>query len=80
MLEISAAVGLIGAVWWGFRHPEHVSRCSTNGPARTALARCTSHTLTAVATHWVLIVGVGFAAGGIVGVAIVSMIPRPKHI
>jgi hypothetical protein len=79
VLEISVAVGLIGALWWGFKHPEHVGRCSANGPASTALARCSSHTITAVAIHWVLVAGVGFAAGAIVGVAIVSLIPRPKH-
>jgi hypothetical protein len=79
VLEISVALGLIGALWWGFKRPEHVSRCSTSGPTNTSFARCTSHTLTAAAIHWVLIVGVGFAAGAIVGIVIVSLVPRPKH-
>jgi ABC-type nitrate/sulfonate/bicarbonate transport system permease component len=79
VLETSISLGLVGALWWGFKHAEHVSRCSTTGPANTSLARCTSHTLTAVVIHWVLIVGVGFAAGAILGIAIVSLIPRPKH-
>jgi ABC-type nitrate/sulfonate/bicarbonate transport system permease component len=79
VLESSIALGLIGALWWGFKHSEHVSRCPTSGPTNTLLTRCTSHTLTAVAVHWVLIVGVGFAVGAVVGIAIVSLIPRPKY-
>jgi hypothetical protein len=61
VLEISIGLGLVGALLWGFVHPERVSQCSTGKPANTSLARCTSHTLTAVAIHWVVIAGVGLA-------------------
>jgi hypothetical protein len=73
VLGATLSLGLLGAVWWGFKHPEHVSSCATSGPSSRALTRCTSHTLTAVAIHWALIATVGFAVGVVVAVAIISL-------
>jgi hypothetical protein len=79
ILGATVSVGLLGAVLWGFNHPEHVSRCTTSGPSNSVLARCTSHTLTAVAIHWVVIVVVGFAAGALVGVMLLKLIPTARR-
>ena len=57
------AAGLLGAVWWGIKHPEHVNRCSTHGPANEAFEHCTSSTIAAVALHWAAIIGGGLAVG-----------------
>ena len=78
-MRLGAGLGVMGGVWWGLKHPEHVKSCSTHGPANTVIARCTSHTLAAVAVHWALILGVGLGIGALVGVAIASLIPRPKR-
>jgi hypothetical protein len=64
------AGGLLGAVWWGFKHPEHVNRCSTRGPATVAFEHCTSSTLTTVALYWVAIIGAGLAVGVALAVAL----------
>jgi hypothetical protein len=78
-MQLCAGVGVLGGVWWGLKHPEHVRSCSTHGPTNTVLARCTSHTLTAVTVHWALILGVAFGIGALIGVVVASLIPRPKR-
>ncbi len=78
-MRLGAILGLMGGVWWGFKHPEDVSSCSTHGPASTALARCTSHTLTTVVVHWALLLGAGFGIGGRLGGAVATLIPRPAR-
>jgi hypothetical protein len=62
-LRVCLAAGLLGAVWWGIKHPEHVNRCSTHGPANEAFEHCTSSTIAAVALHWAAIIGGGLAVG-----------------
>jgi hypothetical protein len=78
-MRLGAILGLMGGVWWGFKHPEHVSSCSTHGPASTLLAHCTSHALTTVVVHWALILSIGFGIGGLLGVAVATLIPRPTR-
>ena len=72
-------LGLMGGLWWGVKHPEHLGSCSTHGPASTALAHCTSHTLTTIAIHWALILGVGLGIGGLLGVVVAMLIPNPAR-
>jgi hypothetical protein len=79
VMRLGACLGLIGGAWWGFRHPAPVSRCSTHGPANAILAHCTGHTFTTVALHWAVTLGVGFAVGGLIGVAVASPILGPTR-
>jgi hypothetical protein len=69
-MEVCGSLGLLGGVLWDFHHPEHVSRCSTHGPANVVLQRCISRSLGAVAVHWLLIVVVFGGLGVAVGFAI----------
>jgi hypothetical protein len=78
-MRLGAILGLAGGVWWGFKHPEHLGSCSTHGPASAVLGHCTSHTLTTVAVHWALILGVGLGIGGLLGVVVATLIPRPAR-
>lgn len=71
-----AAIGLTTGLVWGLKHPVH-PRCSTVGRV-AALNRCTSHSISVIATHWALALGGGFVAGGLVGVLVALAIGIEK--
>jgi hypothetical protein len=78
VINTSMALGEIGAVWWGLKHPEHVGRCSKHRPGPLALQHCIGSTFGAVMTHWAVVLGVGFGVGALLGIALALLIRVPR--
>jgi hypothetical protein len=77
VLRGCAAIGLAAGLVWGLEHQVRPS-CSAVGRAGSALNRCTSHSISVIATHWGLALGGGFVAGGLVGVLLALAIGIEK--
>jgi ABC-type nitrate/sulfonate/bicarbonate transport system permease component len=76
----SVAFGELGAIWWGVKHPEHVSRCSTHRPGPLAIQHCMSNAIGAVATHWAAVLGVGFCLGATIGIVLALLVGLPRRV
>jgi hypothetical protein len=77
VIKAGISFGLLGALWWGIKHPEHAARCSKHGPANVALQHCTRQTITLIATHWGVIVAVGAGVGTAAGLALAMLVRVP---
>lgn len=74
----STCLGLLGALWWGLKHPQHPGRCAAPHGSLHTLQRCISTTLSDVLLHWGALLAVGVVIGTTVGVALALMIPKPR--
>jgi hypothetical protein len=79
LINAGISFGLLGALWWGIKHPEQTPRCAKHGSANLALQHCTSQTFTAIATHWGAIIAVGAGAGTAAGVALAMLVRVPRR-
>ena len=79
VIDVCMALGELGAVWWGLKHPEHVGRCRNHPTGQLALQHCIGNTFGAVVTHWAVVLGVGFVVGALVGIGLAVLIRLPRR-
>jgi hypothetical protein len=80
IFEVCLSAGVLIALWWGIKHPEHVARCATgHEPASHVIQHCVSNTIGTVASHWALTLGAGAIIGALVGAALASLIRIPQR-
>ena len=77
IFEACLAAGVLIALWWGIKHPEHVADCAR--PANHVVQHCISNTIGTVASHWALTLGAGAVIGALVGAVLASVIRIPQR-